>query len=303
MKIRLSFIIISLFAFSLVNAQSDLFKVMASKGGLIKSAESWSTLISGKKVHANSQIKILKGGYVSLLHKSGKSVELKKEGIYDVNKLASGINTVKKSYSQKYANYVMVGMTGGKGSNQSMDDTGSVTRSDKRNKVGIPNTIMLFASSETNVDSKLANTIKWTEISDAKSYKIVVSDLNNKVLFEKIINGNAISFNDINVELKSGEKYIFNVSVNNSEEYTPAKCTLTILSQVETESINEELGNLKNELDAESAIDNLIFAAFYEEKGLYLDAFQHYEKALILAPKVRDYQKAYDEFTYRIGME
>ncbi|MFC2111380.1 hypothetical protein ACFLQ5_02900 [Bacteroidota bacterium] len=303
MKTRFSLIFISFFIFSIVNAQADLFKVIASKGGLVKSSDNWSTLISGKKILANSQIKVLKGGYVSLLHKSGKSIELKNEGEYDANKLAANINTKQQTYSQKYASYVMTGMSGKKGSNQSMDDTGSVTRGKDKKKVGIPNSIRLFASSETNVDSKAANVIKWTELKDVNSYKVQITDLINTVLYEKVVITNSISFNDVNTNLKAGKKYILLVSVENNKDFTPAKCTLKVLSEFETASINDELNNLKNELDSESAIDNLIFAAFYEEKGLFLDAFKHYEKALKLAPNVRDYKKAYDDFTIRIGMD
>lgn len=303
MKLKLNLIVISFCICSIVNAQTDLFKVMASKGGLVKSSGDWSTLVSGKKIFSGSQIKVLKGGYVSLLHKSGKSVELKNEGVYNTDELASGINTTQKNYSQKYASYVIAGMSGIKGSNESLDDTGSVTRGNDKKKVGIPNTISLFSSSETNVDPNAANVISWTQLKDVMAYKVKITDLTNKVLFEKVVTTNSISFKEISIDLKSGEKYIFIVSVENNTEYSPANCTLNILSQTETASINDELNNLKKELDSESAIDNIIFAAFYEEKGLFLDAFTHYEKALKLAPGVRDYKKAFDEFTVRIGME
>mgnify|MGYP003895563959 CR=1 FL=1 len=64
-----------------------------------------------------------------------------------------------------------------------------------------------------------------------------------------------------------------------------------------------ELEMLKNEVPVNSAIADMVFATYFEEKGLYLQAIPYYQRAIEKEPNIVEYQNAYNVFLYKIGLD
>ena len=55
---------------------------------------------------------------------------------------------------------------------------------------------------------------------------------------------------------------------------------------------DKNLANLKSEVaENESPLNKIIYASFYEENGLILDALTKYEEAIEMYPEIEDFQE------------
>ena len=103
-------LLFSLIFASNVAAQEEMFKVLASKGTNkvigIGSTEAKPLLI-GKKLYKGDKITLSEGCYLGLAHKSGKTIELKKSGTFEVAKLSSEVLSQNATLGKKYVDYVV----------------------------------------------------------------------------------------------------------------------------------------------------------------------------------------------------
>ena len=74
------------------------------------------------------------------------------------------------------------------------------------------------------------------------------------------------------------------------------------VKRLENPEVKEGLASLKNEVTDDSPLNKLIYASFYEENGLLLDALTKYEEAIQLAPDIQDFQDLYDNFKLKNGL-
>ena len=69
------------------------------------------------------------------------------------------------------------------------------------------------------------------------------------------------------------------------------------------ESIGKEFENLKMVANTENALNKLLFASFFEENQLLVDAITYYNQALAISPDPDGFTKLYDNFLQRNGLK
>ncbi len=291
--LALTFLLASSFAF----AQDELFKVLASKGSnklQTTGTAEWKPVFVGKRLSKGDKITIGDNGYLGLAHKSGKTIELKKAGVYEVNKLLSEVATQNASTTTKYANYLAgeMGKTGGedmaKNKYKYMSVTGSVERGTNEIMVYVPEGLNVTALSNQVV-------VKWEAESGTKTYVVTVGSLFGDEIFKQETTETSIV---LNLESKKFNNYIVTISSKEKTDVVKA-IRVTYPSADKIVELNKQLTELKAQLGEENALNKVILASFYEDNKLYLEAMQNYEAAIKLEPEVEDYKVAYGQFLER----
>src|SRR4051794_3038091 len=117
-------------------AQDEMFKVLASKGAnkiAAQNSTEWRVLKIGEKINKTDKITVAENGYLGLAHKSGKTIELKKAGVYAAEKLSGEVSAQNATMGKKYVDFVVGEVTSKdedmtKNRHKYMAVTGSVER-------------------------------------------------------------------------------------------------------------------------------------------------------------------------------
>lgn len=290
--VALTFFLASTIAF----AQDEMFKVLASKGGnklQTAGTTEWKALFVGKKLTKGDKITIAENGYLGLAHKSGKTIELKKAGTYEVNKLVGEVASQNASTTTKYANYLAGEMskTGGedmaKNKYKYMAVTGSVERGTSLD-VYVPKTLNVSALGNQVM-------VKWDKQDQTKTYVVNVTNLFGDEILKKETSD---LFVILDLDSKKDKNYI--VKIKSKEVPDLDKdIRITYPSNDKVVELNKQLTELKSQLGEENALNKIILASFYEDNKLYLEALQNYEAAVKMEPEVDDYKVALGQFLER----
>jgi hypothetical protein len=282
-----------------------LFKVLASKGSnkyLSLNTSDETPLVIGKKLTKGDKIVIDENGYAGLAYKSGKTIEIKKPGTYEVNQLVPQVNAQNAGLSKKYIDFVVGEMTASaedmsKNRHKYMAVTGSVER-------GNYSIHMMVPQGKTTYVIAQPVKIKWCAAADAKSYAVRVDNMFDEQLY-------VMETSDTSAMLDMGK-------IHNKEE--DLQCIVRISSKLKGKELHapdfslrylggekgkvlqKKLNELTAELGEETALQKLLLASFYEENNLLLNAMEQYEAAIQLQPEVDDFKFIYNQFLIRAGM-
>lgn len=288
-----------------VQAQKELFKVVASTGNiqvLTHPNNPWINVVAGNKLNDGDRIRLIGQGYLSILHTSGKALELRKEGNYSISELSKNINLSTSGISQRFANYVLKEISKVDNNNFSgsitkqMAITGAVERStsDYAIQINMPK--------NTNLIDTVV-TLAWQKIKDTDLYLITLSDKFAKIVFTRELTDTVFSLNVKNLNLEPEDYYYWSVASKNNPKLISSEYTLNILSMKTQRALNDTLDVLARELgDNKSAISNLILASFYEQHKIMNRAMDSYKEAIRLEPNSDDYKKAFALFLIRNGL-
>lgn len=293
---------LSLFLASALLAQDFSFKVLANKGTnevYPKSAEAiWEPLKTGTTLKSGDKIKIDENAYVGLMHSSGRTLELKSEGEYEVNELA-GMISGNTSVASKYASFIMSKMTDGQAEadiNKVHRDHLKVTGAVERSIVMSGIQVMMPSSANVLNSDAL---IKWNNVRPNEQYIVTFTNIYDEVITTKETSEPNYRIN-LNDPLYSNEKLVvFNIKVKGDDQITSENYGLKRMSAEASKAISEDLEVLKAELKEETAMNKLILASFYEQHNLIVDALTNYEEAIDLYPEVNEFKIAYQQFMDR----
>jgi hypothetical protein len=109
-----------------------------------------------------------------------------------------------------------------------------------------------------------------------------------------------LDFND--PKLKDQRLVIFSVKLKDDETVQSGEYGIKKLSKEEAETIKNSYESLKAEIGDDTSLDKIIFASFFEENNLIIDAATNYEYAIKLSPDVEDFKNAYKQFLTRNGL-
>jgi len=297
MKIKYTILTMALISFSLVaSGQSLVFKVISSKGQTeIKRGNKWTPVTRGTKVLEGSRLRIKENGYLGLVHKSGKPIQLKKQGEYDVNTLSSKINVRSTGFASKYGNYIASRMSGGSSSRIGTNNTASVTREVLGNE-----TISILVQKKDSKIRLSPTVVSWdTEV--AGPYIVTVSNLFDEEVYKIETTEKKAEINLSGKEIEGGI-CIMRVK-SKTDEAAVSERSLNIVNDTKATTINTELAEIERELDLNNALDNFFYATYFEDKELNLEALHYYQTAMNMEPDVEDYKKAYKEFLQRQGFK
>lgn len=291
-----------LIAFSMIAIGGE-FTVKSIKGDAkLKKGSSWEKLSSGDDLKISDQIKLENGSTVKLAHKSGKEVSVDKSGFYSVAKLAAKAKTGKGSASQKLANSLLDelsdsdDMLASGNINDNMSTLGAVERA-FNNKFTSASIVASLPRSTYSLDNSMKFT--WYPMEGAKSYKFVIKNGLDEVIYEKETNQTEIIVDLAASKLAEDECSYWSIK---SGEYASEEFCIFRMSSEQSESIKNELGTLQSELDLSSSMDNLILAKFYADNKIVNEATEFFEKAIEIDPEVDAYKVMYAKYLLSIGL-
>lgn len=293
MLLLLSFFVLTV---SAVNAQAYEFKVLAQRGDVkILSGSDWKQLPNAMKLTKDNEVKLGDGSYLALIHASGKTKELKSSGTYKVAELSKTINDKSSDFSSKYSKFVI-----GKMSDDGKSTNYAITGSVERALLG-SGPIKLYSPKSVKVNKTTEAVMKWTPYKEGATYILEVMDLGEDVLYS-VPTKKTTAVIDLSKVDSDEEEFLVRVRVKDVDSIKSDACKLMVLDTEETQKINGELKLMKQELDVNSAIDNMVLATYFEDHQLVLDAIASYEKALTLEPNVDGYKQAYNNFLERVDL-
>lgn len=285
-----------------IHAQEYSFRVLASNGkSTVKgSKKGWKDLKTGAKLYDGDEVKLGDGGYLGLVHLSGKTIELSELKVYDISKLSSELLGGSKNLVSKYADYVMSKMspeTKEENRRKYASVTGSVERS------ALENNIQLYLSKITTVLNETA-IIRWASNLKDPIYIVSVKNIFGEELLKIETTDSFYILNFRQESLMEGlinDFVIIQVSQKNGKMVKSESASIKKIDEEHAADLVSSLVKLQTNIGEESSLNNMILAEFYEENDLVLDATTCYEKAINQSPGIDYFQDAYNEFLIRNG--
>ena len=284
-----------------IQAQDLVFRTLASKGTCMvqrgANPDEYANLKTGVKLFDNDKI-IITGdnSYVGLVSSDGKTVELKKGGVYTVSDIYSGLSSNDATIAQKYVEFLVNDMSkGNESTSANMKFTGSVERSLKNDN------ILLFIPKETKVATREA-TINWYPKEKEESYTVVITNLFDEKVYNKEVATTSATIDFSTIGLSPDEVYKLEVRSTANPAVKSGVVTLQVPSQTALNTISKSSDEILAQTPQNSAIQNMVLAKYYDENGLYLNAIPFYKKAVEMEPEVKEYKNAYNQFLYKVGL-
>ena len=303
---KITLLIVLLATSILSYAQDEIFKVLITKGeNKVVTTATQQNLIVGKKIFGADKIIVATGGYLGLSHKSGKTIELKNPGTYEVSKLVEQVSSQNASVSAKYVNYVAGQMTADNedlavNRYKHMAVTGSVERATDK--------IKPFAPSQAVVLDELI-IIKWNKVkvgkegAAAKTYVVTFMNMFDEALAVKETSDTQLVVDLSKLNLKKEKNIVWTVHV---KEYPTVKSDKYNLQYVSDEKkaieLHDQFTSLKAELSEETALNKLLLASFCADNKLTLNAMEYYEEAIALEPEVDEFKILYGKYLIDSGI-
>jgi hypothetical protein len=276
-------------------AESYTFRVLMTKGDNKFKKSGTGQILPlkvGSVLHSGDVLIAAEGAYIGLMHKTGKTLEVRNEGKMPVSELEKQVKTGKSSTMQRLSSFVSDKLNEESKSNyRQRMSAGAITRS-------VQGPINVFVPGETSDYIGDYAILRWNEHSNnsGKTYFLTIKNLSDEVIFEKEINEPFIKLDFSTGELRdSKELYICTLALKNDPSvYTGFNLKLKEGSQAKT--IKSDLEYLRQELGEETILNKLMLAAYFEDKGLLVDAITMYEEAMAMAPDMPEVKEFYDDF-------
>ena len=303
--ISYAFVAGMLFIASSVSAQDYAFRVLANKGtNQVKKAGSGAAeaLKTGAKLNSGDEIIASDGAYIGLMHKSGKTTEIRGAGTKKVADLEKTINTGSTSIASRYAAYVSTKMNEQEaGDYRSRSNaTGAVSRA------AGGKAIALMMANEVDLLGDVA-VLRWAVVADSTFADDDLFVVNIYNIFDEKIYTQETEKTSIRLDFSNEELaydmglYIVEIAKKGDEEYNSKKVGIKKVHESEKVEVRENLANLKSEVSEDSPLNKIIYASFYEENDLLLDAMTKYEEAVRQSPDVEDFNELYKAFLIKNG--
>ena len=284
--------------------QGYTFRVLANKGdNKVKKAGSTEAvgLKTGTTLMSGDEIIVGSGSYIGLMHKTGKTTELRAAGTKTVADLEKSIASKKTSATSKYAAYL----------SQKMNDDGKVSLASRSNATGavsralVGGAIPVMVPGANNEVFGEYTIIRWKNpegMEDGTSYIVRVQNIFEEVILENETNENSFELNFNDVPNETG-LYLVTILVKGDESVKSDPPIGIKRKDSGTAEITTVYNDLSAELTEETSMNKLVLASFFEENGLLLDALTKYEEAVELSPEISDFQSLYDAFLISNGMD
>jgi hypothetical protein len=294
-------LIFSLFlSITMVYGQGYTFRVLANKGqNQVKKDGKTQPLKTGASLSATDELIVGEGAYIGLMHKTGKTIEVRDAGSQKVSDLEKKVNAKKTSVASRYAQFIASKMEDDEGTSyrRNMNATGAVSRA-----VGDAAVNIMLPSQITFLGDQAI--IRWNEPSEvegAPTYIVSLSNIFDQEIYSTETNENKVSLDFTDKELQSEDGmlnlYLLTVSVKGNDELTSGDpIGLKRAEEGEMEDVKANYESLKTDVPDDSPLNKLIYASFFEENGLLLDALTKYEEAIEMSPEVEDFKQMRDEF-------
>jgi hypothetical protein len=295
--------IFSLLLSTTVFAQGFTFRVLASKGAnkIKKEDGSSVALKTGATLAAKDQLIASNGAYIGLMHKTGKTIEVRQPGSYTMARLEQKVAAKNVSVASKYAQFIANKM--GDDGNVSVASRMNVTGAVSRAVGGALPVVVPQGSIEILGDNAV---IRWMEpegVDVGAEYKIEIQNIFDETVYEDATTELAMNLNFDEIENETG-LYLVTISTTvNGEEIKSERIGIKRVDADERADLVANFKALQEEVGEDSALDKLVYASFFEENGMVLDALTMYEEVVEMSPEVEDFQELYKAFKISYGLE
>ena len=287
-------------------AQDYLFRVLANKGQnqVVKSGSTQGiSLKTGAKLFSGDKIITVQGSYIGLVHRSGKTMEIRSAGQHPIDELEGKLNVGSAGVAGRYMSFVLSKM------NEDQQDVNSNYRSNLNATGAVSRAtgnvaIRLLLKEQKNPNLVLGDraTINWQADSQIEKYLITVKNIFGQDLFIVETSGTKFEI-DFNHQRLSNERFILvNVMSKDDQTLKSADYAIKRLSPTEGEQLMAQLIDLKSQIGEESSLNKLIYASFYEANNLFLEAHTKYQEAMEISPEISDFKQIYEDFVISNGL-
>lgn len=283
---------------STLSAQDNYFTVLAAQGkiSLLKSGRTnWIDIKTGDKINPGEKLKVGNNEYAGLVFSSGISIEIKKEGVYDFNQLKNSIKNNYKSSNKKFTEYVINELTAKAKDSEEMKSIGAVVRK-RANfiETGIPSRSLV-------IDSNIV--FKWYPHTTSSNYIFKLLNNRDVTLYMKVLTDTAFDCPVSLIHLNSGTNYKWIVFDYDHSGVSSDTNYIMVPSSGKLKAIRDSINELNSIFGKDTtAITQIIYASFYRDNQLNIEALNAYIKALQLAPDVDVYKKMFAIFLLKMKL-
>ena len=295
-----------LFAFGFANGQGYTFRVLANKGqNKVKKAGASAAvpLKTGATLNADDQLIASQGAYIGLMHKTGKTLEVRTAGTKKVSDLEKQVNTKTTSVTSRYAQFLANKMNEKEkpGYRSRLNATGAAKRA-----LGGDEVIQVLVPDEAQAIGNNA-IVSWDtpEGMEVNTFVVTISNIFDEEIMKEEVTGNSINLNFIADEMENEEGlYIIKVAAKENMDVTSGdNIAIRRLVGEEAAQYEEGLASLKAEVPEDSPLSQVIYASYYEENGLIVDALTAIENAIQMNPDVDDFKVLKKDIIERNGIK
>jgi hypothetical protein len=289
---------------TIASAQDYAFRVLANKGtNQVKKAGAGTaeSLKTGAKLNSGDEIITSEDAYIGLMHSSGKTTEIRGGGTKKISDIEKTITTGSTSIASRYASFVMNKMNEEENTNNrsKLNATGAVSRATGSAAINV------MAPSQADLLGDIA-ILRWSAPEGfvaGDSYIVKIENIFNEEIYSEETSKGSITldFSDEALAYDMG-LYLVKVYKKGDDEIASGEVGIKKVKSGDKVEIQENLANLKSEVSDDSPLNKIIYASFYEENGLILDALTKYEEAIKMAPEVEDFQELYTNFLIKNGL-
>jgi hypothetical protein len=274
-------------------AQDYAFKVLASKGNNeVKANGAWTPLKTGASLRTGDELKLASNGYIGLVHKKGKPLEVKTPGSYPVATLESQVDGGSGILS-KYTDFILSNASPEAKKNR-LSATGAVDRGEYQAiKIALPEHAGIYHN---------VATVGWSGDDIKSPFIVTVVNMFDEelALYETETSSIQLDLNDPKFAKENAILVDVKSKVNPNQK--SKRHMIKKLAAADQAGITKSLSEINGEVQDETALNSFILAGFYEQNKLYIDAIGAYEDAIRLAPDVTAFQDSYADFLTRNGL-
>jgi hypothetical protein len=284
-------------------AQDEVFKVVACKGKIMLHGAK-KNLTVGAGLTAADQLKLEGKCYLGLVHRSGRAIECRTEGLVKVADLLRQIPPSQNSLDKLVGFVVQTVSNAEKRGAEQV--SGGVERSMTLDRVQllVPRTSKIMDSSVTFIWSGGGKTIGGAQ----PKYEFSLSDAGRNARWKRELNDTTLTLVLSDLNLERGQCYYWSVvQVNAADSFRTAPlvesyCIYPIKPD-EAASIQAQASELRSrQTTPPSDLEELMSIMLYEQEGLNTRAFAGY-RALLQRPDGEVFRTQYEQFLRRLGID
>lgn len=287
---KLLTLLISLTAF-FSYSQGYIFSVLANKGSnQVQQGTTWNTIKAGTKIYKGNSVKVSSTGYVDLIHKSGKTIELKQNGTFSIIELEGMLASKTSSFTEKYAKFA-INTDSDDANKRSYNVTGSVERA----LPGLSGSFDLLLKDSITVLKNIPLTISWltSEENITKTVDLKIQNLYGDYIYETKSSGTSATLDLSKLDTKEETLIVSLYDPETEEPLTSGKKVVLVEGEQEA-TIKNEFDALVKELDlTNSSVDNVLLSSFFKENKYNDYAIACMKHAHDLSPDVPTYSNLY----------
>jgi tetratricopeptide (TPR) repeat protein len=275
-----------------LGAQAQSYLLMAVSGDVQQyQAGSWRKASTGARLGPADRLKVGERSYAALVLNNQKTFELKRVGEYTLGSLTAGQGT-SSSVTSKYVDYMASRSTSSKLGNN-MSNLGAVERSMAPTPLSPRN---------ANLAEEVAK-FRWRKQSGARSYIFELKDIDGNTILNRRVDDTTLVVDLARFRMRPTDCYYWRVANAKLPGMRSDEMCFRMLTPEKRLEATKAVSELKAETCVEeSALCNIMMANYYQDQDMNDKALDAYERALVLAPDVKEYRLMFAEFLAKVGL-